>query len=98
MFSFKRVDPLPKRLGFRVNLRGMGQNLELFDGILGLAFPSMLDVGTRTLIQDLGDAAGFRNLGFALELRGLDRPSTFSLGEVPELVAWSAERAFERQN
>eukprot|EP00439_Symbiodinium_sp_Y106_P050454 s535_g6.t1 len=71
-------------------------NLQEFDGFLGLAFPQMLDVGRITFLQQLQRQGGFRNLGFALCLRGETRwqvvfvlergDSTLSLGEVEDLV------------
>jgi len=61
-------------------------NLQEFDGFLGLAFPQMLDVGRITFLQQLQRQGGFRNLGFALCLRGERGDSTLSLGEVEDLV------------
>lgn len=61
-------------------------NLQDFDGFLGLAFPRMLDVGRITFLQQLQKQGGFRNLGFALCLRGERGDSTLSLGEVKDLV------------
>ena len=81
-------------LAFRI--RGMGRNLKLFDGILGLAFPRMLDVGSQTFFQALGAAGGFRNLGFGLALRGLGQNSFFSLGEASDLLRDARERASTR--
>lgn len=75
-----------------LKIEGMGRNSELFDGILGMAFPQMLDVGTRTFFEDLG--SGFNNLGFGLVLRGLQSgPSFLTLGEVPELIRDAEKKA-----
>lgn len=78
-------------LAFKI--RGMGRNLKAFDGILGLAFPRMLDVGTQTFFQTLGAAGGFTNLGFGLALHGLGQNSFLSLGEVSDLVHDARQRA-----
>ena len=76
-----------------LKIEGMGRNSELFDGILGMAFPQMLDVGTHTFFEDLGYSGGFDNLGFGLVLRGLHQHSFLTLGEVPELIRDAEKKA-----
>eukprot|EP00438_Fugacium_kawagutii_P019846 Skav227941 [mRNA] locus=scaffold146:513593:526447:+ [translate_table: standard] len=78
-------------LAFKV--KGMGRSSNLFDGILGLAFPQMLDVGSRTFFQDLAAVGGFNSPGFGLFLRGLHKSSFLTLGEVPDLIQDAQEKA-----
>lgn len=74
-------------------IKGMGRNSDLFDGILGMAFPRMLDIGSRTFFQDLGVAGGFSNPGFGLVLRDSHHHSFLTMGEVPDLIQDAQEKA-----
>ena len=69
-----------------VEIKGMGRNSDLFDGLLGMAFPQMLDVGSQTFFQSLGAAGGFDQPGFGLVLRGFEQHSFLTLGEVHDLI------------
>jgi len=68
-------------------------NLPAFDGFLGLAFPRMLDVGSRTFLQGLQALGGFQNLGFSLALRGTRHTSSLAFGEVSDLIQEAETKA-----
>ena len=61
------------------------QELGLFDGLAGLAFPLLQQAPTnQTFLQALQHQTRFRHFGFSLALRGEKAESILSLGEVEE--------------